>query len=304
MLGWGVVLLTVVDGVMLSFDPQYEPSHNGDKNNDDNKRAYGPVIPIISGAIAYTEKFIEAHEKLLIVLSTIAIAWFTATLWRATSGLQTLATKQTKDMRTSLRIAARAANAARKSAKASEDTVESMKLTAERQLRAHVFFNGGMMSNVADPLPIHIAPQANPAAITYPNIGPKVFIEIKNFGQTPAYRVTHWAHIHFEQFPLGRVRLPKRKQVLGPVRSITSSMILGPGAAANKNLSMPERLTDEEIARLRNGTAAIYVYGVILYRDEFGKRRWSTYRYMHIEVGGHIGISTTLVSYGEGNNAR
>lgn len=102
MLGWGIVILVLVDGVMLSFDPQYQPSHSENKNKDYEKRAYGPVIPIILGAIADAEEFIEAHEKLLTILFTACIAWFTGTLWRATSGLLSAAVSESEHTRRSI----------------------------------------------------------------------------------------------------------------------------------------------------------------------------------------------------------
>jgi hypothetical protein len=71
----GIVILTIADGLVLSLDLQYEPSHTNNKSNDDAKRAFGPVIPIIIGAAAEIEKIINDHDKLFIVLSTAVGLW-------------------------------------------------------------------------------------------------------------------------------------------------------------------------------------------------------------------------------------
>jgi hypothetical protein len=94
MLGWGIVLLTVIDGVMLSFDPQYEPSNANNKNNENDKKPNGPVLSIFTNILGVAEDFVEIHEKVLIVLSTFAIAAFTWTLYRATSGLLRISSGQ------------------------------------------------------------------------------------------------------------------------------------------------------------------------------------------------------------------
>ena len=63
-------------------------------------------------------------------------------------------------------------------------------------------------------------------------------------------------------------------------------------------------LTAQEIAGLRNGTKAIYVYGEIRYWDIFGKKeRFTKYRLLHNWESGPIGESTVLSASDEGNEA-
>ena len=71
----------------------------------------------------------------------------------------------------------------------------------------------------------------------------------------------------------------------------------------NKFIKMAAPLTAQEIADLRSGSKAIYVWGIILYKDAFKKWHRTRYRMMHIEYGGAIGLSTELTGYGEGNDA-
>jgi len=66
---------------------------------------------------------------------------------------------------------------------------------------------------------------------------------------------------------------------------------------------LPMPLSQQDITHLRNGTAAIYVYGEIGYRDAFGKDRATAFRSMHHASAGRIGISTELTFCDEGNSA-
>jgi hypothetical protein len=110
----------------LSSYATHEQRQYHAKADHDSHEAESPLLSLIAGI----EEFLEAHEKSLIVLSTLAIAGFTGTLWRATTGLQDLAAKQASDMDKSLRLAA-------KSAKVAERSVNTMERTAERELRAY-----------------------------------------------------------------------------------------------------------------------------------------------------------------------
>lgn len=114
-LGWGIILLTVVDAGYLSFISSYsgnEYTHNSKETDQDQENFKSPILSVLSDI----EAFINAHETLFIVLSTIAIACFTGTLWRSTSALKASAEKQGEDMQESLRIARESAEAAKKSA--------------------------------------------------------------------------------------------------------------------------------------------------------------------------------------------
>jgi len=191
------------------------------------------------------------------------------------------------------------ADAAKISADAAEQTVSTMKDTAQKQLRAHVFPEVGDISNVANPLPHHVVPNPNHAGINFPRVGPIASVVIKNFGQTPAYEVIHWMNIHLQEFPL-RNPLPRRQK--HPGFPFTKST-LGPGGKTSKSIKLNAPLTNQQIADLRAGNSAIYVYGVIVYKDAFGKRQRTYFRLMHVEAAGAIGISTALTGYGEGNEA-
>jgi hypothetical protein len=58
---------------------------------------------------------------------------------------------------------------------------------------------------------------------------------------------------------------------------------------------------DQHRTALANGTGIIYVYGEIRYRDVFGLKHWTKYRYM---IGGPVGLrGEQMAGCEEGNEA-
>lgn len=116
---WGVFILTIVDGGYLVYFSSYslqEFTTAYDDSQHYQRSLDGPVISFLIEFLDAIERFIERHEKFFIVFSTMAIAAFTATLWRATSGLFRMAERQAEDMKSSLAIAKESTEAAQKSA--------------------------------------------------------------------------------------------------------------------------------------------------------------------------------------------
>jgi len=189
-------------------------------------------------------------------------------------------------------VSTRSLNAFRRQIRLSEET-------AERQLRAYVLGETASIFNVANPVPMFPGQTFQPtgAEITNPASGPGVIIQIKNTGQTPAFKVNHWGNICFAGVPLS-MGLPAPL----PQPFIFES-VLGPGISSTKLLFMPQPLSTAEVASLRNGTGAVYVYGHIEYEDAFGNARRSSYRLLHHVTGGAIGVSTSLTFADGGNDA-
>jgi hypothetical protein len=174
-------------------------------------------------------------------------------------------------------------------------TLGAMRDASKKQLRAYVVQEMGSIVNVADPIPAAgLVPTE--ARITHPLWGPVARVQIKNTGQTPALQVEHWGNICLREYPLisGLPALPVGK----PSRSI-----LGAGIVSTKSLTYGPPLTSQQIADLRAGTVAIYIYGEIKYKDIFRKSHFTRYRLMHHAIGGVIGISTDLTFTEEGNEA-
>ncbi len=66
--------------------------------------------------------------------------------------------------------------------------------------------------------------------------------------------------------------------------------MLPPSGSFNR-IEVGRVLSEEERAVLREGTAAIYVYGDIRYVDAFNRAQWCTYRLM---FGGDAGVHITV----------
>jgi hypothetical protein len=171
--------------------------------------------------------------------------------------------------------------------------------TAQRQLRAYVLCESGSIFNVANPIPLFPGQIFQPtgAEITNRAAGPGALIQIKNTGQTPAFKASHWGNICFREAPL-RTGLPARLPL-----PFTFPSVLGPGIISTKLLQLPQPLTPAEVNDLRNGTGAVYVYGEITYEDAFGRKQQTHYRLLHHQQGGAIGVSTNLSFADAGNEA-
>jgi len=151
-----------------------------------------------------------------------------------------------------------------------------MRRTARRQLRAYVFVTTAEIGDIEDPKNVHAS------------------VSIKNSGQTPAYDLINRGAITF-----GEARLPEGLWAEDKDASLSKSA-LGPGEVLSKYFGA-RPLTPEQRAAVRSGTHAVYVYGEILYKDAFGTRRYSRYRFMH---GGEVAVrNRQLVVCEEGNEA-
>jgi hypothetical protein len=176
-------------------------------------------------------------------------------------------------------------------------TLNHMRESSERQLRAYVLPELGNIVNIAAPLRTSGTYTPTDARITHPDWGPVVIMHVKNTGQTPAFKVVHWGNMCFREYPLAST-LPPRAE--SPVKSVST---IGPGIINTKRLGFGPPLTEQQIAQLRNATGAIYVYGEISYEDAFGKQHLTRYRAFHNQNSGAIGISTDLTFTEDGNEA-
>ncbi len=181
-------------------------------------------------------------------------------------------------------------------------TVFVMVRTTPRQLRAYIFVDKAVIANVANPLPQGLLGgkfEETPASITRPLEGPIAYLEFKNSGQTPAYEVTIWGNMCVREFPL-TYELPDKK----PDKLFTAKASVPPSGGTNKSLGTEHPLP-EEINKLRTipPTTAIYIYGTIFYKDTFGKKRFTNYRYFHNDLSGILGRHTGVSICNEGNEA-
>ena len=154
-------------------------------------------------------------------------------------------------------------------------TLVTMIATTRRQLRAYLFVSR--------------------AEIVDLELGsvPIVQLDIKNTGQTPAYHVTHvWRCGSFSHPLAEKLPLPLRGE---PV----TWAHLGPGAMARCHRTAEKQISAG--GELANRPIAFYVYGEIVYRDVFKRRRFT--RYVFFQEGfPRIGPGQ-LIAFTKGNEA-
>ena len=79
---------------------------------------------------------------------------------------------------------------------------------------------------------------------------------------------------------------------------IMSRAVLGPRATSQK-FDQLNSLSTAGAKALADGTAAIYVWGLITYKDAFGTDRFTNYRYM---IGGNVGVRGVFLAQCENGN--
>lgn len=222
-----------------------------------------PIEPPTSEHAQQSDWYTSPEWWLVIVTIILAgitaiLAGYTAKLWGATNALvddaKATAGQQAKDMEKSLAIANESADAAKKSSEAAERTVNTMKDTAERQLRAYAMVKFVYIVNVD-------RPEGNI------NISETwVHVTFKNFGQIPATGVKYWVEIYERECPLTTSLIPGK--TLQPMGAIAP----GDTFTARTKLGIDYHLSD--------GRTALYVYGQLHYFDGFTPGRVSPFRYM------------------------
>jgi hypothetical protein len=153
-------------------------------------------------------------------------------------------------------------------------TARQQFVTSRAQLRAYVSVEAGQISAV-------------PGAV------PRAQVNIKNYGQTPAYKFRLVGAMaggpSFEGLP----------PPTGDPRAILG--VLAPSATFQWFMNAPGVLTQEDYTKLASGLVTLFVYGEVTYEDAFGKPHYLRYRTM---FGGAAGVgSNQLASCWEGNES-
>jgi hypothetical protein len=165
-------------------------------------------------------------------------------------------------------------------------TLRHMRESSERQLQAYV---------LPEQVGVFDGTTVNPPQPARANV-PGVFMLIKNFGQTPAYRVVSWAQIAV-------IVVANENAMLGvPPMAEHFATTLGPGGTFNKALWFDRPLSPNEIADIAAGVRSIYVYGKIEYQDTFKKSRFTNFR-LHYS-GAYPAPPNSILGFSErGNDA-
>ena len=157
-----------------------------------------------------------------------------------------------------------------------QKALQHAELTAERQLRAYVHVAAASASPVG-------------TLINY-------YLEVKNFGQTPAYEVKLSFVIKLADLP------EKAADLLPPDTPNISQAVLPPQVSIHDNFTPTQQLTPNQMSKIQSENAAIFVAGQITYRDIFGKERLTEFRYY---LGKQTGEQTSgaLAISAQGNRA-
>jgi hypothetical protein len=147
--------------------------------------------------------------------------------------------------------------------------------TAQQQLRAYINNVSAVISNVGAGKSVEVR------------------VEIKNFGQTPAYNVRHYSQLTLAHFPWTESAMN-----FAPLSTST----MGPGANSFNLVKSSQMLNEELLIGLLTGRCAYYVEGRVTYVDAFGNERFTNYR---LWVGGDRGFppDSALFSDLHGNDA-
>jgi hypothetical protein len=159
---------------------------------------------------------------------------------------------------------------------ATRELVQEARDTAERQLRAYAHTSFSKVDNLI----------AGNGDIVFT-------IGLKNYGQTPAYKLSVSLRADLLPFPTRDLPAPS-------VESL-SNLTLGPGSEHTVTVRR-DALNQEEIADLA-GSRALYVRGIIRYVDAFKANRFT--RFSLIKGGGNTYpvAGSDLFSANEGNEA-
>jgi hypothetical protein len=137
----------------------------------------------------------------------------------------------------------------------------------------------------------------NVTKVTGWNDGRHTFtIEIKNYGQTPAYHMRTDCAVVLTDYPLVQeLMLPANPTFTGPC-------IAAPGAESHIVIEVEPLFPDDELDRVLDGKKAIFIFGKITYIDAFNSHRWTLFRHM---LGGDAFLkqSGNCAHAREGNDA-
>ena len=202
-------------------------------------------------------KFLEEHNGAISAISTVLVAAFTYTLWRATTKLWRSSLRHSQHLESSLAEASRSASAMESVAKSLETTSAINREIANRQKVVTELQSRAYLSIVF----IGVVPQNRQTGYRYePRFG------MVNNGHTPAYDVSFRINADVCPVPLP-ADFPFSLPDAEPARSVS---IIGPQQNKIMSAPLPRTYSGEEEQSIKNGvTQRIYVWGIVTYRDAF-----------------------------------
>jgi len=110
----------------------------------------------------------------------------------------------------------------------------------------------------------------------FPPVVPTAVFDVKNFGQTPAYKVTFLGGMGIGPYPLP----PDQNFAIENPGTAANPIIVFPGMLdIGRIKSVSKRaLTDDEISSIQDGkTKRLYAFGTISYADAFARSHYTNY---------------------------
>ncbi|WP_211625873.1 hypothetical protein [Paraburkholderia domus] len=217
-----------------------------------------------------------AYSTVALAVVTLFLAIWTGLLWKATVRLgrdaKETSERQSQEMQKSIAEATRAATAmegvavaAGVSARASTESVATLKEVTAKQMRAYlsVVMNGGSFQERDKEIRFGI----NPILV--------------NSGNTPAHRIRYWAKAGVYDFPL-----PDNFDFPDGEDSVVTSFALGPHQSVVLNAGLAGLVADDEAELIVTGRhKRIYIWGKVSYVDVFGQERFTQFSHNIFWVG-------------------
>lgn len=188
---------------------------------------------------------------------------------KASQGQWDATSKQYVAMLEANKVSALAADAAKAAADAATESNKVAERNAERQLRAYVHVASASFSETKTP-GIYV-----------------LTLQIKNYGQTPAYSVTSYADFWYLKPPFQESKEAGLSVSMRPRGSGT----IGPGGEIAVN--MKTTIAKDKLEELRKVTLQLMAYGAISYYDMFSHHYFVPIRY---RWGGNLGVEEVIPS--------
>jgi hypothetical protein len=234
-------------------------------------------------------EFTDKNQGSIVALGTVALAVFTFTLWRATTGMLATAHEQSEAMERSIYQSTLAARAMQSVAESMATNVSALKETVatnkeiaarqksfgEAQMRAYISVRVGEFypQDRARDAPLQVHPI------------------IVNDGHTPAHDLTFRGRVVVRPFPPGA----EFDFSLPPLAEERSVITVGPHQTTSMPFHAQQWYSDEEVAEFKIATQKrVYCYGTVNYKDAFGAEHHTNFCYSTIwsVQGNPMGIWT------------
>jgi hypothetical protein len=245
-----LILIAAPELLQLPYPPPMQ-CDNQHRANDQDCRALAVATAVVRRVV----DFIDEHANIFIVLGTLAIAWFTFTLWQSTHRLWEASRDQGRDTKDSIAVAGDAASAAKLSAIVAKKALTDLE-------RPHVYVSV-VESGVEMPRPGGTASGPAMAHLT------RIVIEIANYGRTPAALTEIYWDVDTAESGSGPV-------VIDPSSTETRKLPVGVIAVDGKSYcessNMFSRFSVGDRVKIAEGLSSLWCFGFVRYADIFGGR--------------------------------